>query len=304
MEALPPLSALRAFEAAARRLSFADAAKELHVTPAAVSNQIRQLEAQMGVRLFRRLTRSVVLTPEGAAALPALTEGFARLRDGVAAMRAAQPGPLSISVAPSLAHKWLAPRIGRFRDQWPDIALRVDARESLADFGADGVDLALRLGREPDARLQAMPLFDQPVFPVASPALAAALGPEPEISDLLRLPLLHLDRGPDGAGLPSWSDWLTAAGVRGEVPKGPRYAQIALALEAAIGGAGLVLASEALVQADVDAGRLVRPLCCRTPAVGAVRYSVVYPPERGSDPRVRAFRDWVLAEAGASGCCG
>jgi len=303
MEPMPPLAALRAFEAAARRLSFADAAKELHVTPAAISNQVRQLEAQMGVRLFRRLTRSVVLTPEGAAALPALTEGFARLREGVSAMRAVEGGSLFVSVAPSLAHKWLAPRLVRFRETWPDIALRVDAREALADFDRDGVDLALRLGQEPNERLRAVPLFDQPVFPVASPALADALGPQPAPADLLRLPLLHLDCGRDGAALPSWSDWLIAAGVPGKVPDGPRYGQIALALEAAIAGEGLVLASEALVQADVDAGRLVRPLCCKTRGVGAVRYWIVYPPARGSDPRVRAFRDWALGEAALSGCC-
>lgn len=303
MDTLPPLAALRAFEAAARRLSFAEAAKELHVTPAAISNHIRHLEALVGAPLFHRLTRAVALTPEAEAALPHLTDGFARLRDGVAQWRRTGRGGLSISVAPSLAQKWLAPRLARFRDLQPDIVLHIDASERLADFAADGMDLALRFGTAPDPRLRALPLFDQPVFPVCAPALSAQLPAAPQPVDLLRLPLLHVDRGPAGPALPNWSDWLAAAGLAGPPPEGARYAQLALALEAAIAGAGLVLASEALVRGDLGAGRLVRPLCCRTPGVGSLRYWVVHPPERGQDPRLRAFRDWIVAEAQEQGCC-
>ncbi|MGR2738497.1 LysR substrate-binding domain-containing protein [Billgrantia sp. Q4P2] len=302
MGTLPPLNALRVFEAAARRLSFAEAAAELNVTPAAVSRQIRLLETHLGIRLFRRLTRAVALTPEGAAALPLLTEGFARLRDGVERMRVADTGgALSVSVAPSLAHRWLAPRLGRFMTLRPDIELNIDASERVSDFGHDGVQICLRFGGRPDERLRAIPLFEDPVFPVCAPALAARIGPSPVARDLIEHPLLHVDRDGMTAVLPRWEDWLKAAGI-GPVPiGGARFTQLALAIEAAIAGNGIALASYALVGDDIEAGRLVRPLNFADVEAGSLRYWIVYPPENAANHRLCAFRDWVLAEAQRTG---
>ena len=272
------------------------------MTPAAVSRQIRLLEAQIGVRLFRRLTRAGVLTPEGAAALPLLTEGFARLRDGVERMRVADTGGvLSISVAPSLAHRWLAPRLGRFMALRPDIELIVDASERVSDFGVDGVDLGLRFGGRPDERLRAIALFEDPIFPVCAPAVASRLGASPRAEDLLREPLLHVDRDGTTATLPRWADWLSAAGLGPAPAGGARFTQLALALEAAIAGHGIALASRALVGDDLASGRLVRPLSAADVEAGSLRYWIVYPPENASNPRLRAFRDWVQDEARTTG---
>ncbi len=297
-----PLNALRFFEAAARRLSFAEAAEELNVTPAAVSRQIRLLETQLGVRLFRRLTRAVALTPEGAAALPLLTEGFARLQDGVERMRVTGTGGvLSVSVAPSLAQRWLAQRLGRFMERHPDIELVIDATERVSNFGADRVDIGLRFGAQPDPRLRAIALFEDPIFPVCAPALAARLGPSPCAADLLAHPLLHVHRDGMIAKLPRWADWLSAAGL-GPVPSGgARFTQLTLAIEAAIAGHGIALASHALVSDDLAAGRLVRPLNAADVEAGALRYWIVYPPESAANPRLRAFRDWVQGEARTTG---
>ncbi|MBY8977925.1 LysR family transcriptional regulator [Rhodobacteraceae bacterium NNCM2] len=302
MSTLLPLNALRSFEAAARRLSFAAAAEELNVTPAAVSSQIRALEAQLGVRLFRRLTRAVVLTPQGSAALPLLTEGFARLRDGVERMRVAEAGgTLSVSVAPSLAQRWLAPRLGRFMALHPEVELAIDASERVSDFGMDGVEVGLRFGARPDERLRAIALFEDPIFPVCAPTLAERLGPSPEARDLVNLPLLHVDRDGETETLPRWSDWMRAAGLSPSRAGGARFTQMAVAIEAAIAGHGVVLASRALVSDDLALGRLVQPLNAAEVEAGALHYWIVYPPESAANPRLCAFRDWALDEARMTG---
>ncbi|WP_288900350.1 LysR substrate-binding domain-containing protein [uncultured Sneathiella sp.] len=302
MNSLPSLTALRFFEAAARRLSFADAAEELNVTPAAVSRQIRQLEAQLGVQLFRRLTRAVALTPEGSAALPLITEGFARLREGVDRIRMTNSGgTLSVSVAPSLAHRWLAPRLGRFMTQFPDIELVIDASERVSNFGVDGVEIGLRFGSRPDERLRAIPLFEDPIFPVCAPRLAEQLGPSPRAHDIVKLPLLHVDWEGQTETLPRWTDWLTAAGIS-PIPKGgAKFSQLAVAIEAAIAGHGVALASMPLVGDDLAAGRLVRPLNVAEVAAGALHFWIVYPPENAANTRLIAFRNWVQEEARITG---
>lgn len=302
MNTLPSLNALRFFEAAARRRSFAAAAEELNVTPAAVSRQIRLLEDQLGVRLFRRLTRAVALTPEGSAALPLLTEGFARLRDGVERMRIINTGgTLSVSVAPSLAHRWLAPRLGRFMIRYPDIELVIDASEQVSDFGVDGVEIGLRFGKQPNENLRAIPLFEDPIFPVCSPALAERLGSSPRAQDIVKLPLLHVEWDGRTETLPRWSDWLSAAGITPMPKGGAKFSQLAVAIEAAIAGHGIALASKPLVNDDLKTGRLLRPLNVDEVEAGALHFWIVYPPENAANPRLSAFRDWVQEEARITG---
>ncbi len=297
---LPPLNALRAFEAAARHASFTAAAVELHVTPAAISRHVRALEEALGVRLFQRLTRAVALTPAGAAALPLLTEGFAKLRAGVARLReACAEGVLRVSAAPSVASRWLVPRLGRFARLHPKIEVQLDASERLADFAADGVDVAIRYGPTPLGDLRAICLLPERTFPVWSPALVGAARPIRSPVDLLAYPLLGLAPRSTGALPPDWADWLAAVGLVGApVVAGLRFQQSALAIEAALAGHGVALAIGALVADDLRAGRLLR-LEGPTAEIErpAVCYRLVYPPAFANDARVRAFRDWALAEA-------
>ena len=175
---LPPLNSLRAFEAAARHLSFTKAAEELHVTPAAISHQIKALEEQMGVPLFRRLTRALRLTQAGQAALPPMRDGFDKLADAVDLLRAHdESGAITVSLDPSFAAKWLVPRLDRFRAAHPDLDVRLDATDRLVDFQRDNVDLAIRYGGGHYPGLEAERLLSEEIFPVCSPNLRQ--GPEP-----------------------------------------------------------------------------------------------------------------------------
>ena len=295
---LPPLNSLRAFEAAARHLSFKKAAEELHVTPAAISQQVRQLEDHCGVELFRRLTRALRLTEAGQAALPPLRDGFDKLAEATDAMRAeGRAGVLTVSVAPSFGAKWLVPRLDRFRAAHPEYDVRIDASDALASFAGDGVDVALRYGRGHYRGLKAECVMAEVAFPVASPRLVAEGPPLRRPLDLRHHTLLHVQWKMEDDTLPNWRMWLKAAGVEGVDPeRGPRFTIESMAVEAAIAGQGVALASGALVEADLAAGRLVRPFPPSGGEATAFSYYLVYPEARAGDPKVRAFRDWVRAE--------
>ena len=300
MSAPPPLTALRAFEAAGRHLSFRKAAGELHVTPAAISQQVRALEDHVGQPLFHRLTRALRLTEAGAAALPLLTEGFARIEEAVAAMRPqAGGGLLTVSAAPSFAARWLVPRLERFHERHPEVDIRLDASERLVDFRADGVDLALRYGRGVYPGLESVCLIETVAFPVCSPALLER-GPSlarPE--DLARHTLLHVHWKLEDDAAPNWRMWLRAAGVGGvDTSRGPRFSTDAMAIEAALAGQGVALAISQLVERDLADGRLVRPFPPSVQEATDFCYYLVYPPGKGRDARVRAFREWIVDEAG------
>ena len=297
---LPPLNSLRAFEAAARHLSFSKAADELHVTPAAISHQIKALEDYCGTPLFRRLTRALVLTDTGQAALPALREGFDKLAEGAARlMPDSTSGLLTISVAPTFCAKWLMPRLDRFRAAHPGFDVRIDASDDLADFGTGGVDVAIRYGSGRYAGLSAECLMAEVVIPVASPALLD--GPQPLASpaDLARHTLLHVSWKMADDEAPSWRMWFKAAGVDGIDPdRGPRFNVDSLTIQAAIAGHGVALVNRALVEDDLQAGRLVRlfpPTEAYRPS--AFCYWLVYPEAYAPNPKVQAFRDWVKREA-------
>ncbi len=295
---LPPLNSLRAFEAAARHLSFKKAAGELHVTPAAVSHQVRTLEEYCGAQLFHRLARALRLTEAGQAALPPLREGFDKLAEAADAMRAGErAGILTVSVAPTFGAKWLIPRLDRFRAAHPEFDVRIDASYTLVNFAADGVDVALRFGRGVYRNLRSECLMSEVALPVCSPQLLERDPPLRRPEDLRHHTLLHVQWRTEDDAAPSWRMWLRAAGIEGvDAERGPRFNVEGMALEAAIAGQGVALASAAVVEGDLKAGRLVQPFPPSASQATAFSYYLVYPEAKAGDPKVMAFRDWVLAE--------
>lgn len=300
MRRLPPLNALRAFEAAARHLSFRAAAEELAVTPAAVSHQIKALEAHLGTRLFQRGIRQVKLTRTGQSLHPGLAAGFDRLAEAVARTR--QDGParhLTITVAPSIAARWLVPRVERFTASHPGLDLRITASTALVDFARDEVDVALRYGPGRYPGLYSELLLVNDVFPVCTPAVAAGPPALRTPDDLRHVPLLHEVTVGDDPSLPDWTMWLAAAGASGvDSSRGTRLDRPTDVMEAALAGAGVALAKSALVADDLASGRLVRPFDLTLRANFA--YYFVCTPAALTRPEVQAFREWVSAEARAT----
>ncbi len=297
---LPSLNALRAFEAVARHLSVTEAAGELHVTPAAVSLQIKALEADLGAKLVRRAGRGLALTAAGRAGLADLGAGFDRLARAARAMR---PGRgrqmLTVSVEPSFAATWLVKRLDAFKRAWPAIDVRIDASMDCADFARDGVDMAIRYGRGKYPGLHVVRLFDDEVFPVCAPGLMGGAHPLGEPGDLRWHTLLHLDWPPNLGEWPDWSTWLRAAGVDDiDADRGLHFTDESMALQAAAQGQGVALGNTALVADDLADGRLVWPFELCLPTMFA--YYVVSPENAAGDPTIAAFRDWLLDEVAAA----
>jgi LysR family glycine cleavage system transcriptional activator len=293
---LPPLNSLRAFEAAARYLSFTKAAEELHVTPAAISHQIKALEEHLGVPLFRRLNRAVLLTDAGQACLPGLSEAFDRMAAVVERLRAQDGGgPLTVSTSPAFAAKWLVPRLERFQERCPEIDVRVSAAMRLVDFAREEVDVAIRYGPGRYPGLLTELLLTNEVVPVCAPALLQGARPLSSPQDLRRHTLLHDDTATSDGAYPNWAMWLRAAGVEGvDAARGPRFDYAGLVLDAAAAGAGVALALSTIVAADIAAGRLVKPFAVAVPTRFA--YYVVCPATTAGRPKVEAFRRWLRAE--------
>jgi LysR family glycine cleavage system transcriptional activator len=299
MHRLPSLNALRAFDAAARHLSFTQAAADLHVTPAAVSHQIKTLEADLGVALFARHTRSLSLTEAGLSLAPATREAFRQLL--LATQRVREQGrerPLTVSVAPSFAAKWLIPRLDRFRRRRPGVDIRIDASSDLLDYGEAGVDIGVRYGTGKYPGMAVERLLGDQVFPVCSPRLLEQGPALNEPADLRLHVLIQDDMARFDATFPEWSNWLAAAGVN-DADKAQRqyFGQSTLAYQAAIDGLGVLLAKSALVGGDIAAGRLIRLFDVVIPV--AYAYYLVYDRSALADDRVAAFRTWVLDEVAA-----
>ena len=294
---LPPLNSLRAFAAAAERLSLAAAAEDLHVTPSAVSLQIRQLEDHLGVPVFIRTGRGLQLTHEGKAILPGILEGFDQLRMALSLIGAqGEENVLTISVAPSFASKWLSPRLDAFSQAYPDIDVRVLATDQLVDFAVDEVDLAIRYGAGIYPGVTAEHLMAERVFPVCSPDLLKNANVTHPLELLRAAPLLHDDSPDQDKTCPDWRMWLRAARVSGiDWRRGPRFNQSSLVLEAAVAGRGVALAKSTLAEADLAAGRIVRLAEIDQPVEFA--HYLVYPPEHRPSRKFGAFRDWIMAEA-------
>jgi len=291
---LLPLSGFRTFESAARHLSFARAAEELRVTPAAVSHQVRTLEEYLGVKLFLREGKGLALTGAGEALLPDLRVAFDRLESALDRVR---PEPerqtLTVTMPPSFATKWYVPRLDSFRAAYPDIELRFDVNERVVDFEAAGVDVAVRYGMGEYDGLVAEKLCDETVYPVCSPRTAARLS---QPADLAQAELIHIDGNARfDASFPNWRSWLVAAGVSGiDADRGMRFSLSTPAIDAAIDGQGVVLGRSLVVAEDLAAGRLVRPFALELPVRPA--YYLVYPKAALRRRNVARLRDWMLAE--------
>ncbi|MEX0645175.1 MAG: transcriptional regulator GcvA [Parvularculaceae bacterium] len=297
MKRLPPLNSLRVFEAAARHLSFTKAADELHVTPGAVSQQIKALEDFIGVTVFRRHKRALLLTDEAQASLPVLREGFDKLAEAARLLSMHNDtGKLTVSVAPSLAAKWLVPRLDRFRESFPEVDVWVSACMDIVDFAIDDVDIAIRYGPGGYQGLVVEHLMSETIVPVCSPRLMLGDHPLRTPSDLVHHTLLH-DGSPDkDESCPTWPMWLKAAGVSDiDGKRGPKFNQSSLVIEAAVAGRGVALAKSQLALADLEAARLVIPFDMTTPSSFA--YYIVHPASRGASPAVKAFKAWLREEA-------
>jgi len=296
---LPPLNGLRAFEAAARHLSFSKAAQELNVTPGAISHQIKALEETVGQPLFHRRTRSLLLTEAGQRALPALREGFDQLAEGAAAMtRRADTGVLTISTSPSTAGRWLVPRLDRFYDAHPGIDIRLHATLDVVDFDRDGIDAAIRYGGGRYPGLDTTLLAEDMIAPVCSPALVDGPRPLRTPDDLRHHHLIHTDIGEFSGIYPTWDMWLRAAGVTGiDTRRGSRFMLSELAVQAAIEGQGVALGNQLIVDDDLAAGRLVKPFDPALQIRSDFAYYFVCPLGRRDDPQIAAFRDWLVDEA-------
>lgn len=295
---LPPLTALRAFEAAARLSSFTRAARELHVTPAAVSHQIRGLEKYLGVTLFRRTTRRVEMTPQGQLAAELLREGFDKLARGVSQLRAGQAdASLTLGVTTAFATRWLVPRLGRFARRCPGIDLRLRAGTQPVDFDQQDIDVAVGIGRGGVEGAIAIPLFAESVAPLASPAFIRQHGLR-RAADVGRVPLLH-DDSMRRVGRPTrWSEWLAAARLRNvDTGHGLHIDDGHLVLQAAAGGRGLALGRLAYALDDLDARRLRMPF---GPVLELdVQYFLLVPEQRAGEPAIAAVREWFVQEAGS-----
>ena len=296
---LPPLNALRAFESAGRHLSFTKAAADLNVTPAAISHQVKALEELLEVPLFRRLTRALRLTDAGQAALPTLSQGFDKLAQGVEQMRAhCESGVLTISVSPSFGAMWLVPRLEHFRSRHPDIEIRIDGTDRRVDLARDDADVALRYGPGGYKGVQVDCLFSQVNTPVCSPALLSGEHPLGQPDDLRHHTLLHVDWKDAEA---SWRMWLLAAGLHDIDPtRGPHFTMENMAVQAALDGHGVALIGDMLVADDLAAGRLVRPFDPSLSTPLTFSYYLLYAKDSAEQPKVAAFRDWLLEEARAA----
>ena len=300
MRSIAHLNALRAFEASARHQSFSLAAQELNVTPAAVGQLVRTLEDWLGSPLFVRSTsgRARLVTTEVAEqALPDIRAGLERLAVGLERLRSGSAGGvLTVTVSPAFAAKWLLPRIERFQAAWPETDLRLDTSLKPVDFVAQRIDVGVRYGLGQWPGLAAEKLMDEEVYPVCAPALLATATLQAP-GDLRGQVLIHDQSVDTSTGFASWQAWLRHAGVQG-VPtdRGLRINNSAAVLQAAIDGQGVALARSVMAHDDLAAGRLVR-LFPQVRLESALAYYVVYRPECIAQPKVAAFRDWLLREA-------
>jgi LysR family transcriptional regulator, glycine cleavage system transcriptional activator len=288
---LPSLNALKAFEAAARHESFTRAAQELCVTQGAVSQQVKALEDELGVRLFWRDRQKLVLTDAGKSYLEIVRDAFDRLRMGTERLlQRERSGSLTITTSPNFAAKWLVHRLGRFAEAHPGIDLRVSATMHHVDLVREDIDLAIRHGDGRWPGMHVTRLCTEELFPVCSPQLMKGSRPLRSPNDVIAHTLLHVNDATE------WAHWLARASVQGaDHARGIILNQASMAIDAAIGGQGLALARTALVSWDLLAGRLVRPF--RERVAASYAFWIVCPKAVAELPKIATFRSWLLAEA-------
>jgi LysR family glycine cleavage system transcriptional activator len=291
---LPPLNALRAFEATARHLSVKHAADELCVTPGAVSQMLKALELHLGVKLFRRVNRGIFLTDAGQGYLPPVRNAFRQIADASRRVAvSADTGVLTVSVTPFFAAAWLVPRLKDFQDAHPDIDLQVVTSNALVDFARDGVDVAVRhgLGRYPGLYSERVVAVE--IVPVAAPTLVARLGKPTSAAEMTRWPHVH------DANRKGWHLWFQAQGID-EIgpPRGPAFDDSGLLLKAVLAGQGAGLLPAAMVALELAEGRLVK--LADVVLLDEFAYYLVYPQSSRERPKVAAFRAWILNAAAAA----
>ena len=289
---LPPLNALRAFEAAARHESFTRAADELYVTQGAVSHQVKALEETLGVQLFNRKPQGLMITQAGQDYLEVVRDAFDRLALGTDRLLQRQNSKiLTVSTSRNFASKWLVHRLGKFAEAFPDIDLRISASSHVVDFAREDVDVAIRNTSGKLSGLEGTRLYKEELFPVCSPELAQRVSKPNAYSEILNLPMLHLDNRED------WGKWLDAAGIdkkEQQIISGPIMNQSGMIIDACVDGQGVALARTALVAQDLIAGRLVRPFNLSLPVNYA--YWVVCPKATAQLPKIEMFKKWICAE--------
>jgi len=291
-----PLNALRAFEAAARCRSFQAAAAQLFVTPAAVSHQVKHLETYLGVELFRRGHRSIELTAEGEALAASLGELFGLLDLALDRATAPAAAHLRVSTVESFAAKWLAPRLHRFHRDCPDLKVRIETGNQHVDFVRGGIDVAIRYGPGGYTGVHAERLMDAAVFPVCAPSLAGAALTAP--ADLQHHTLLHDESATGRPGVPDWPAWLESSGAsQVDATRGPVFASIYLAQEAAVAGHGVALGVAPLVAEDLRCGRLVKPF--DHSLANTYAFWIIRRHGADNDPTIDAFCRWLRKEASA-----
>ena len=311
---LPPLQALRSFEAASRHLSFTRAAEELCVTQGAVSQQVKQLEDYLGLKLFYRLPRKLEPTEQGVRLFRAANEAFTRISAEVEQLKSVeQAGVLTVSVLQSFAVKWLIPRLAKFRALHPDVDVRIHADDRLVDFRNDGIDVAVRFARKPSPGMHTELLFTDLIFPVCAPMLLNdERYPITRPADLVHHVLLHdaTARGFDllnnmspteaEADNSDWTHWLSEHPVRGVDPnRGVSFNAGDMVVQAAITGQGVAMARLSMAFDDLKAGLLVRPFA--ETSASSFSYYTTLPEETMDRPRVKVFVDWLRAQAAE--CC-
>lgn len=309
---LPPFSTFRTFEAAARHLSFKRAAEELHVTPAAVSQQIKNLEKYLGVSLFQRLPKALQLTEEGLAMFPKVRDGMDCFAAAVESTRRGAGLALNVTAPPSFATRWLVPRLARFSLAHTEVAIRISSNPENIDGPLTALDMTMEASDPRHETSQVAIRFGTGVYPgyqvekmltpdyvlVCSPQLMDGETPLRTPADLVNHILIHDESIPAVEQRPSWHEWLKLAGVSGmDSERGPRFSNSILAQEAAAEGQGVALALRPQVEAEVSAGRLVMPFDITMPS--AYAYYLVIPQAIAERAVVRAFRDWLKTEIGA-----
>lgn len=286
---LPPLAAVRAFEAVARHLSFTRAAEELGMTQAAVSYQIKMLEERVGAPLFLRKPRQIALSEVGARLAPEVKQAFDLMRAAFADTRDEVDGTLSITAVPTFASQWLAQNLGLFQIAHPDIAVRLDSSSTLVDLNNDVFDIGIRTLPEPQGNGLVSHLLVKADFtPLLSPALAESIGGVKSPEDLLKLPMLD----PQDEWL---GQWFEAAGVPGFSTEGRPISTMgwqSLLGSAAMAGRGVSMLTPAFFHDEIASGRLMQPFSLLATAGRA--YYLVYPESRRNAPKVKLFRDWML----------
>ncbi|MEA4837463.1 MAG: transcriptional regulator GcvA [Rhodospirillaceae bacterium] len=296
MQRIPSLKAIQAFESAARLGSFAAAAEELLVSPSAISHQIRLLEREIGISLFHRVHRSVLLTDVGRRYAEQIAEAFGGIEAATRSIeRRGKSDILTIHSVPSLASQWLMPRLSRFSASQPDIDIRLNASVPMVDLAAGGADFDIHYGMAfPASGVEAMPFPEETIVACCAPSLRDGANPIREPGDLRFHTLIHSE-----VNLVSWRDWFRFAGVEGvDLKRGPRFDRSFMAISAAMDGVGVALESRLLIQKELETGRLVTPFALDGPRL--VCHRLLFLRSKAQIPKIKAFRDWLFAELNAS----